>query len=175
MSLDRSVRLLSRAPVIRTEDPEAMEHAFLTVYGATGFAVSNTDDFEGLGNYLQLASIGLGFCAYGGAKTVVEFPETTSRACKLASRQRRDHSKRPGARDNRTTILHSFPGGTNTIVFEPGYEQLILRINTVALDKTLTTLLGAKPGGVLSLIPLGPRCSRPHWFCAIWRCSWLTS
>ena len=52
-----------------------MEHALLTVYGATGFSVSKTDRFEGVGNYLQLANVGLGFCAYGGAKTVVDFPE----------------------------------------------------------------------------------------------------
>src|SRR4051794_4581211 len=76
MSLDRSVYPLSRAPVVRTDDPEAMEHALRTVYGATRFTVSDTDDFKGLGNYLQLASIGLCFCAYAGAKSVVEFPES---------------------------------------------------------------------------------------------------
>jgi AraC-like DNA-binding protein len=38
-------------------------------------------------------------------------------------------------------------------VFEPGYEQLILRIKTAALEKTLTTLLGAKPRGALRFDP----------------------
>ena len=42
MSLDQSARLLSRSPVIRTDDPEAMEHALRTVYGATGFDVGKT-------------------------------------------------------------------------------------------------------------------------------------
>lgn len=155
MSLDRSVRLLSRSPVIRTDDPEAMEHALLTVYGATRFAVSNTDDFEGVGNYLQLASIGLGFCAYGGAKSVVEFPESDFARLQI------------GLKGNAATILNGTaiaitegqsrivpPGEPISIVFEPGYEQLILRINRVALEKTLTTLLGAKPGGVLKFDPI---------------------
>jgi AraC-like DNA-binding protein len=157
MSLDQSVRLLSRAPVIRTEDPEAMEHAFLTVYGATGFAVSNTDDFEGLGNYLQLASIGLGFCAYGGAKTVVEFPESDFARLQIGLKGSAETilNGRAHAITERQSCVVS-PGERNTIVFEPGYEQLILRINTVALDKTLTTLLGAKPGGVLKFDPVGP-------------------
>lgn len=155
MSLDRSVRLLSRAPVIRTDDPEAMEHALLTVYGASGFAVSNADNFEGVGNYLQLASIGLGFCAYGGAKSVVEFPESDFARLQI------------GLKGSAATILNGTaiaiterqscivpPGESITIVFEPGYEQLILRINTAALEKTLTTLLGAKPVGVLKFDPI---------------------
>ena len=75
MSLDQSKCLLSRSPVVRTDDPNAMEYALLTVYGATGFSVSKTDSFEGVGNYLQLANVGLGFCAYSGAKTIVDFPE----------------------------------------------------------------------------------------------------
>lgn len=75
MSLDQSKCLLSRSPIVRTRDPEAMEHALLTVYGARGFSVSKADNFEGVGNYLQLANVGLGFCAYGGAKTIVDFPE----------------------------------------------------------------------------------------------------
>src|SRR5205814_2272515 len=117
-----------------------------TVYGATGFAVSNTDNFEGVGNYLQLARIGLGFCAYGGAKSVVEFPESEFARLQI------------GLKGSAATILNGRaiaiterqscivpPGEPITIVFEPGYEQLILRINTVALEETLTTLLGAKP------------------------------
>jgi AraC-like DNA-binding protein len=127
----------------------------LTVYGASGFAVSNADNFEGVGNYLQLASIGLGFCAYGGAKSVVEFPESDFARLQI------------GLKGSAATILNGTaiaiterqscivpPGESITIVFEPGYEQLILRINTAALEKTLTTLLGAKPVGVLKFDPI---------------------
>ena len=155
MNLDRSVSLLSRAPVIRTDDPEAMEHALLTVYGATGFAVSNADEFQGVGNYLQLANIGLGFCAYGGARSVVEFPESDFARLQI------------GLKGSAVTILNGTaiaiterqscivpPGEPIRIMFEPGYEQLILRIRARALEQTLTTLLGAKPAGVLRFDPI---------------------
>jgi AraC-like DNA-binding protein len=155
MSLDRSVRLLSRSPVIRTNDPEAMEHALLTVYGATRFSTSNTDNFEGVGNYLQLASIGLGFCAYGGAKSVVEFPESDFARLQIGLKGRAAtilDGRAIAITERQSCIVP--PGKPITIVFEPGYEQLVLRINTVALEKTLTTLLGAKPGGVLKFDPI---------------------
>ncbi|WP_316177079.1 AraC family transcriptional regulator [Bradyrhizobium sp. SZCCHNRI1009] len=155
MNLDRSVSLLSRAPVIRTDDPEAMEHALRTVYGATGFAVTNANEFQGVGNYLQLANIGLGFCAYGGGRSVVKFPESDFARLQI------------GLKGSALTVLNRTavaiterqscivaPGEANRIVFEPGYEQLILRISARALEQTLTTLLGAKPAGVLKFDPI---------------------
>ncbi len=154
MSADHPTRLLSRSPVVRTHDPQAMEHALLTVYGATGFSVSKADGFEGVGNYLQLANIGLGFCAYGGAKTVVDFPESDFVRLQI------------GLKGNAATILNGktiainnrrpcvVPSGAPIrIMFEPGYEQLILRLKTTALEKTLTTLLGAKPRDALKFDP----------------------
>ncbi len=155
MNLDRSVSLLSRAPVIRTDDPEAMEHALLTVYGASGFSVSNADGFEAVGNYLRLANIGLGYCAYRGAESVVEFPESDFARLQI------------GLKGSAATILKGTaiaiterqscivaPGEPNKIVFEPGYEQLILRISARALELTLTMLLGTKPAGVLKFDPI---------------------
>ncbi|MGJ5023656.1 AraC family transcriptional regulator [Bradyrhizobium sp. SZCCHNRI1009] len=146
---------LSRAPVIRTDDPEAMEHALRTGYGATGFAVTNADEFQGVGNYLQLGSIGLGFCAYSGARSLVEFPESDFARLQI------------GLKGSALTVLNRTaiainerqscivaPGEANKIVFEPGYEQLILRISARALEQTLTMLLGAKPAGVLKFDPI---------------------
>ncbi|MGJ4954667.1 AraC family transcriptional regulator [Bradyrhizobium sp. HKCCYLRH2015] len=146
---------LSRAPVIRTDDPEAMEHALRTVYGATGFAVTNADEFQGVGNYLQLGSIGLGFCAYSGARSLVEFPESDFARLQI------------GLKGSALTVLNRTaiainerqscivaPGEANKIMFEPGYEQLIRRISARALEQTLTMLLGAKPAGVLKFDPI---------------------
>ena len=154
MSLDQSKCLLSRSAVVRTHDPEVMEHALLKVYGATGFSVSKADSFEGVGNYLQLANVGLGFCAYGGVKTIVDFPENDFARLQI------------GLKGSAATILNGTalainerqpcmvpPGWPISIVFEPGYEQLILRIKNAALEKTLTTLLGAKPRGALRFDP----------------------
>jgi len=146
--------LLSRAAVVQTRDPQAMEHALLTVYGAKGFSVSKADGFEGVGNYLQLANVGLGFCAYGGARTTVDFPENDFARLQI------------GLKGSAATILKGTalainerqpcmvpPGGPISIIFEPGYEQLILRIKTAALEKTLMALLGAKPRGALKFDP----------------------
>ncbi|MGJ4971206.1 MULTISPECIES: AraC family transcriptional regulator [unclassified Bradyrhizobium] len=155
MNLDQSVSLLSRAPVIRTDDPEAMEHALRTVYGATGFTVTKPDGFLGVGNYLRLANIGLGFCSYDGGTSVVKFPEGDFARLQIGLKGRALTVL------NRTAIAITErqaciipPGEPIRIVFEPGYAQLILRISTGALERSLTTLLGAKPAGVLRFDPM---------------------
>jgi hypothetical protein len=97
LNLDQFAPLLNRSPVVRTGEPEAMEHALLTVYGAKGFSVSKADSFEGVGNYLQLANVGLGFCAYGGHRRLSG--ERLRPLANWPQRQRGDHSERYGTRD----------------------------------------------------------------------------
>ncbi len=72
--MDETEYPLSRSPVVRTRNPEEMRDALRTVYGATGFSVANSTEFQGVANYLILPHIGLGFCGYA-AETVVDFPE----------------------------------------------------------------------------------------------------
>lgn len=141
---------LSRSPVVRTRDPEEMRDALHTVYGATGFAVANSSDFEGVANYLVLPNIGLGFCGYA-AKTVVDFPEGDFARLQVGLR-----GKAGLVLGTRTTLPVNEqksgitpPGQPTTIIFEPGFEQLVLRIKTTALEKALTALLGAPPRGAL--------------------------
>jgi AraC-like DNA-binding protein len=154
--MDNVEHPLSRSPVIRTRDPEEMRHALLTVYGASGFAVARPEGFEGVANYLTLSNVGLGFCGYA-AKTIVDFPEGDFARLQI------------GLKANATTILHRRaiaidqqhscivpPGEPIRIAFEPGYEQLILRIKAAALEKALVTLLGTKPRGALIFDPLAP-------------------
>jgi AraC-like DNA-binding protein len=148
---------LSRSPVVRTRDPEEMRNALYTVYGATGFAVAKPADFEGVANYLLLSKIGLGFCGYG-AKTVVGFPEGDFARLQIGLKGKAGvilgsaatipvNEQQPGITP---------PGQRTTLVFEPGFEQLILRIKTGALENALTTLLGAKPRGSLVFDPTAP-------------------
>jgi hypothetical protein len=154
--LDSPERPLNRSPVIRTGDPEEMRHALFTVYGATGFAVPNQDGFEGVANYLVLENVGLGFCGYG-AKTIVDFAESDFARLQIPLKR------------NATTILSGGtiavneqhpcivpPGEPIRLVFEPGYEQLIVRIKAAALEKALVPLLGAKPRGALIFNPHAP-------------------
>jgi AraC-like DNA-binding protein len=146
---------LSRSPVIRTRDPEEMRNALFTVYGATGFSAEMSADFEGVANYLTLSNIGLGFCGYG-AKTVVEFPEGDYARLQVGLKGK------AGVRLSSSTTIPvneqqlgvTPPRQGTTIIFEPEFEQLILRIRTDALENALATLLGAKPRGTLVFDPI---------------------
>jgi AraC-like DNA-binding protein len=155
--LDSPEHLLSRSPVIWTGDPEEMRYALFTVYGAIGFEVPDPDNFEGVANYLRLSDVSLGFCGYG-TKTVVKFPEADFARLQIGLK-----GKAGVILGNTTTIPVSRqqpgitpPGQPTTIIFEPGFEQLILRIKAAALENTLTTLLGAKPRTTLVLDPTAP-------------------
>ena len=154
--LDSPERLLSRSPVIRTGDPEEMRHALFSVYGASGFEIPDPDGFEGVANYLRLTNVGLGFCSYG-AKTIVDFPECDFARLLIALKGRA--TTLLNGRAIAVNAQHSCivpPGQPIRVVFEPGYEQLLLRIDTAALEKALLTLLGAKPRGALIFDPFAP-------------------
>ncbi len=154
--MDNSEYPLSRSPIICTRDPEEMRDALFTVYGAIGFAVTKPTDFEGVANYLKLSDLSLGFCGYA-SKTIVKFPEGDFARLQIGLKGD------AGLMLDSTTILVSEqqpgltpPAQPATIVFEPGFEQLILRIKATALEKALTTLMGAKPRGTLVFDPTAP-------------------
>ncbi|RXH22088.1 hypothetical protein XH99_34365 [Bradyrhizobium nanningense] len=155
--MDSAEYPLSRSPVVRTRDPEEMRDALHTVYGATGFSVANSSDFQGVANYLVLPNIGLGFCGYA-AKTVVEFPEGDFARLQIGLKGQ------AGVVLGTTTTVPvdeqhlgiTPPGQPSTIIFEPGFEQLVLRIKTSALEKALAALLGAPPRGTLLFDPTAP-------------------
>ena len=154
--LDSPERLLSRSPVIQTGDPEEMRHALFAVYGASGFEVPDPEGFEGAANYLRLTNVSLGFCGYG-AKTIVDFPECDFARLQIALKGRATTILN-GSRIALNTLQPCVvpPGQSISVVFEPGYEQLVLRIETAALEKALLTILGTKPRGALILDPFAP-------------------
>ena len=133
-----------------------MRHALFTVYGASGFEVPDPDGFEGVANYLRLTSVGLGFCGYS-AKTIVDFPE-----CDFARLQIALKGRATTMLNGRAIAVNALqacivpPGQPISVVFEPGYEQLLLRIETAALEKALLTILGTKPRGSLIFDPFAP-------------------
>ena len=148
---------LSRSPVVRTRDPEEMRNALLTVYGATGLTVAKPTDFEGVANYLIMPNIGLGFCGYS-AKTVVEFPEGDFARLQVGLKGKAGVILGGGTTIpvNERQLGISPPGQPTTIIFEPGFEQLVLRIKAKVLENALITLLGAKPRGPLVFDPTAP-------------------
>ncbi|MDA9426402.1 MULTISPECIES: AraC family transcriptional regulator [Bradyrhizobium] len=148
---------LSRSPVVCTRDPEEMRDALRTVYGATGFSVENSTEFQGVANYLILPSIGLGFCGYA-AQTAVEFPEGDFARLQVGLK-----GKAGVVLGDTTTVpvdeQHlgiTPPGQPSTIIFEAGFEQLVLRIKTSALEKALAAFLGAAPRGAIVFDPAAP-------------------
>jgi len=147
---------LSRSPIIRTRNPEEMRQALLAVYGASRFDVPRPDGFEAVANYLALSNVGLGFCGYS-AKTIVEFAESDFARLQIALKGNATTILRAGdiAIDQQRPCIVP-PGQPISVAFEPGYEQLILRISGAALEKALATLLGAKPSGALIFDPLAP-------------------
>lgn len=154
--MDEPEHLLNRSPIIRTRDPEEMRHALLTVYGASRFSLPNPDGFEAVANYLALPNLGIGFCGYG-AKTIIDFPELDFARLQIALKGNgattlvgQAHAKdvrQPGMIPPREPVR---------VVFEAGYEQLLLRISAAALEAALVTLLGAKPRGALIFDPAAP-------------------
>ncbi len=147
---------LNRSPVICTRDPEEMRHALFTVYGAKGFALPKAEGFEGVANYLELPNVGIGFCGYG-AKTIVDFPELDVARLQIPLKGVATTNLDRGPNmivEHQPTMIP--PGKAATLDFEAGYEQLILRISSPALESALTTLLGARPRGALIFDPAMP-------------------
>ena len=143
-----------------------MRHALFAVYGASGFEVPDPEGFEGAANYLRLTNVSLGFCGYG-AKTIVDFPECDFARLQIALKGRATTILN-GSRIALNTLQPCVvpPGQSISVVFEPGYEQLVLRIETAALEKALLTILGTKPRGALILDPFGQRLSPSPRSCA---------
>ena len=117
-------------------------------------AASETDSFKAVENYVQLANVSIGFCSYD-SKTIVDFAESDFTRLQIPLK---------GAS---TTILGGrafsvneqkpciVPAGQPVrVVFESGYEQLILRLKTSALERALVALLGARPRGALIFEPV---------------------
>jgi AraC-like DNA-binding protein len=128
----------------------------LTTLGATTFDAAMTGEAEAVGNYLQLADLGLGFWS-NDARTEVGFPESDFARLQITLKGG-SVTRQGGIEVTTDADLPSIvpPGGATHIAFEPGFQQLILRIDATALESSLATLIGAKPRGRLILDPLAP-------------------
>jgi AraC-like DNA-binding protein len=133
--------------VVQTHDSEFARDRIVNVYGAVGFDCRG-DDFGICANYARLNSIGLAFCSYDSAVSL-SFPE--------ADIIRQFFSIEGSA--NFSTPNQSLPIGAWSpalsaesrlrLDFEPGYRQLVLRIDKAALDSLLRSLLGNTGDGKL--------------------------
>lgn len=126
--------------MVHSRDSEVARDRLFSAYGATGFE-RRDNDFGIHANYVRLTSIGLAYCAYDGAVSL-SFPE--------ADLVRQFFSITGSA--NFSTMNTSQPIGAWSpfvsaesklrLDFEPGYRQLVARIDASALERSLKALLG---------------------------------
>ena len=151
--LETTEDLFSMLPDIHTRDPEQMRHAMLSVYGAQAFDTAPTGEFEARARLLRTGGIDLGFCAYS-SRAIASFRE-----CDFARVQIATHGGATTRLGNQTVAVDptrlcvSTPGRSSSIAFEPGLEQLFLRVRTSALNAALAALLGAKPARPIEFDP----------------------
>ena len=137
MSVTRKV--LRRTPVIQTVDPAEMRNVLFTAFGATSFDFSTEQEFEAGADFVQLADIGIGFCRYS-APTIVGFSEGDFVRLQIALKGQAETTIRgtPYAIDGPTACV--IPSGQSLQAsFGKHYEQLLVRIDTAALERKLAS------------------------------------
>lgn len=136
---------LQRFPAVKTRDPEEMRHALISTFGARHFGTSDGHAFAARASYAKFESIGILFCAYGASKTVVDFQEGDFARIQfgLKGKSTTTINGRRILIDAEQACITS-PGRAATTTFEPDFEQIVVRIETAALRRALTSILGAQ-------------------------------
>lgn len=142
---------------MRSQDSERARESLFSVFGADGFD-KGRGDFGIRGNYARLTALGLGFCAYD-CPVSVTFPEASFVRQLFSIQGRADY----------TTSRGSIPVGAWTPVisghsrlrlnFGADYQQLVLRIETSALERTVKALVGDASDKRLDLSECEPNSS----------------
>jgi len=134
------IRYLERYPVVHSRNRDHARDRLYSAYGATGFEARDSG-FAIQANYARLTAIGLAFCSYDSAVSLA-FPE--------ADFVRQFFSIQGSATfttGNTTQPIRSWspllPGESGLrLDFEAGYRQLVVRIDALALERSLKALLG---------------------------------
>jgi AraC-like DNA-binding protein len=136
---------LSRFRAVETSEPDEFCSALSRVYGARRFEAPADGHFHARGNFVQLEDIALGFNS-GVGVIACEFPEADyARLQVILSGQATTRSGGATTLISARQACVSSPGRTARIEFGTSYQQLLLRVQTSALERKLTALLGSKP------------------------------
>ncbi|NVN85599.1 MAG: AraC family transcriptional regulator [Rhodopseudomonas sp.] len=143
---------LNRFPAVNTFDPEEFGHALKTIYGAIRCEISVRDDFEARGNLVQMQDLTLGFNSCVAPATVA-YGESDFARLQIAVTGSAATTVNgvTTAIDIRQSCITS-PGQAATMEYGAGYQQLLLRIKTRALEEKLIALMGSKPKGSLEFV-----------------------
>ena len=135
---------LSNYPVLHSRDPEFVRNRLSADFGATRLEPgADRGDFAARVNHLQIGGLGLSYCEYA-SKVSLEFGEASfvRQIFNLSGSGQYE----AGGHSGEIT-----PGSWSSILpaeaplkldFQPGYRQLVLRIEFDALLRNLSALLG---------------------------------
>lgn len=151
MMTDAGAEPLHRFPVFRTSDPEELMHFGSTLLGAARIELGNTDRFEVCVNLIELPEIGL---AFGATSCHLAADHVASDFIRLQIALRGHSITQAGGVTtdiNARQIAITPSGIASRTACEAEHERLTLRLNHGLLLQKLTTLLGVKPKGQLTL------------------------
>ncbi|MGZ5870925.1 MAG: helix-turn-helix domain-containing protein [Bradyrhizobium sp.] len=142
--------LLSNFPVLRTNDPELAKNRFAFL-GLHSFDMRRSDNrFDVRANHLQMASLGLSYCAYANDVSL-GFREASfiRQIFNIDSVGRYTAGSRSGeiAHGSWSPVVSA--GVPLMLEFKPGYRQLVLRIEFNALLRNLSALIGQEVSGLV--------------------------
>lgn len=146
-----AISYLDRYHLLRTRDSEFARDRLFAAYGADRFETSDRD-FGIQANLARLNAMSLAFCAYDGAASL-SFPESQILRQFFSIQGAAGFSTSGGNRaiDAWTPII---PGGARLdLAFSPGYRQLVLRLDAIALERLLKSMIGDDSGMKLRFIP----------------------
>lgn len=136
-------RPLDAHPALRSNNVTEIEHVLAATYGARRFELIGAKEKLNVhANHWQSESISLSFCHYG-ARVNVDFPE--------AGFFRQQFSLRGGAhikvggteREIGTNAFCVVPPDSRLLIrFQPGFEQLVLRVDQAQLEGKFAALAG---------------------------------
>ena len=136
--------LLSRYPVIRTNDPAFARNRLCKVFGATGFDIGG--DRSGFGvqaNHLQMTGLALSYCDFA-SDVSTDFGEATFVRQIFNIQGSGQYTVEGGSGDiapgSGTLVLPQ--GRPVRLDFKGRYRQLVLRIESAALHRHLAALIG---------------------------------
>ncbi len=131
---------LDKYEAVHSRDSELARDRLFSVYGADGFDKGN-GSFGIRANYAKLTALGLGFCSYD-APVSVTYPEASfvRQFFSIQGRASYTTSRGSGSIGAWTPIV----SGNSRLRMEFGedYRQLVLRIDTLALEHTVRALTG---------------------------------
>jgi AraC-like DNA-binding protein len=135
-----------------TQSPDEAKHWLYRAYGVREFSViGSTSNFFAQSNHKPIRDISLAYCAYGGT-VELEFPES-----KFARQLFPLFGKgfvQVGRSDTRLQIDDSLPlpaGQPIKYRYTEEFQQIVLRVDEIALINKLTALLGSEPGAPIRL------------------------